>query len=163
MLGHKLSMPGSVLHISNSDYLICPGNITHHACSAIPSTHHRLTSVVASEGKTELGLETASTTGGGATTAGFPSDSSAESSPLLESLPSAPVGKPMSCNTCGADRPRDQMTKGFQGTTYKGPFTYSTELPKDNLQHNLGYLQRFSPPFSFSGCPEGVTCDMSKD
>lgn len=65
-----------------------------------PSTHPVLTSAVGSEGKAALGVETASTTGGGATTAGFASVSSAESSPLLESLPSAPVGKPMSCNTC---------------------------------------------------------------
>ena len=64
------------------------------------STHPVLTSVVGSEGKAALGVETASTTGGGATTAGFASASSAESSPLLESLPTAPVGKPMSCHTC---------------------------------------------------------------
>lgn len=36
-------------------------------------------------------------------TAGLASVSSAESSPLLESLPSAPVGKPMSCNTWEGD------------------------------------------------------------
>lgn len=65
--------------------------------------HHVLTSAVGSEGKVALGVEAASTTGGGATTAGFASVSSAESSPLLESLPSAPVGRPMSCNTCGMD------------------------------------------------------------
>lgn len=63
------------------------------SCGA--SQHHPvLTSVVGSEGeKAALGVEAASTTGGGATTAGFASVSSAESSPLLESLPSAPVGQ----------------------------------------------------------------------
>lgn len=157
MLGHRLDIPGSVLHIRTSDYLLCPGNITHQAHSVIPSTHHRLTSVVASEGKTELGLETASTTGGGATTVGFPSDSSAESSPLLDSLPSAPVGKPMSCNTCGADRPRAQMTEGFQGTTYKG-LPHTAELPRITCSTILAtckgllVLFYFFFPFRFSHC-----------
>lgn len=65
-----------------------------------------LTSVVGSAVKAAVGVEAASTTGGGAMTAGLASVSSAESSPLLESLPSAPVGKPMSCNTWEGD-PQD--------------------------------------------------------
>ena len=91
-LGVRERGPGTVLVHGTQDRLLLPAG---HS-----STHPVLTSAVGSEGKAALGVETASTTGGGATTAGFASVSSAESSPLLESLPSAPVGKPMSCNTC---------------------------------------------------------------